>query len=63
VLLSDPLAEHWHGSPKPKNAAEENTMALDFLRPTLGITGDVIPVTCLGRGLVKRGHSATVVAN
>lgn len=38
-------------------------MALDFLLPTLGSAGDVIPVVCLGRGLVQRGHAATVVAN
>ena len=38
-------------------------MPLDFLLPTLGSAGDVIPVVCLGRGLVQRGHSATVVAN
>jgi len=38
-------------------------MALDFLLPTLGSAGDVIPVVCLGRSLVQRGHSATVVAN
>jgi rhamnosyltransferase subunit B len=43
--------------------AEENALALDFLLPTLGSTGDVISVVCLGRGLVQRGHSATVVAN
>ena len=39
------------------------TVAFDFLLPTLGSAGDVIPVVCLGRGLVRRGHSATVVAN
>src|SRR5579885_2810601 len=38
-------------------------MALDFLLPTLGSAGDVIPVLCLGRGLVQRGHAVTVVAN
>ena len=38
-------------------------MALDFLLPTLGSAGDVIPMICLGRGLVQRGHSATVIAN
>ncbi len=38
-------------------------MGFDFLLPTLGSAGDVIPVICLGRGLVQRGHSATVVAN
>ncbi len=38
-------------------------MTLDFLLPTLGSAGDVIPVLCLGRGLLQRGHAATVVAN
>ena len=38
-------------------------MAFDFLLPTLGSAGDVIPVVCLGRALVHRGHSAAVIAN
>lgn len=38
-------------------------MALDFLLPTLGSAGDVIPMICLGRGLMQRGHSATIIAN
>src|ERR1039457_4119858 len=51
------------GATSREKRAEENGVPLDFLLPTLGSAGDVIPVVCLGRGLVQRGHSATVVAN